>query len=97
MNPITCAYSRTLSFAFLPVIISYIKNIACPPSSAGIGKIFINARIIEIKAVLDQNPFQSHFEGNKLPIAPKPPNCDAPFFVNIYFNCAIYSYRVQYP
>ena len=77
MNPITCAYSSTLSLAFLPVIISYIRNIACPPSRAGMGKIFINARIIEIKAVLDQNPFQSHFEGNKLPIAPKPPSCDA--------------------
>tara|TARA_B100000579_G_C22236819_1_gene578607 strand:+ start:247 stop:402 length:156 start_codon:yes stop_codon:yes gene_type:complete len=50
------------------------------------GKIFINARIIEINAVLDQNPFQSHFEGNKLPIAPKPPSCEAPFFVNIYLN-----------
>ena len=91
MNPITWAYSRTLSLAFLPVIISYIKNIACPPSSAGMGRMFMKARIIEIRAVLDQNPFQSHFDGNKLPIAPKPPNCEAPFFVKIYLNCAIYS------
>ena len=46
----------------------------CPPSNAGIGSIFMKAKMIEIKAVLAQKPFQFQVEGNMFPIAPNPPN-----------------------
>ena len=87
--------SMNLSLGFLPETISYIRNITCPPSKAGIGNTFIKAKIIEISAVDSQKPFQSHFAGKILPIVPKPPSCDAPFFVKTNENPATYSYNVQ--
>ena len=63
-----------LSFGLDPVTTSYIKNITCPPSKAGIGKAFIKARIIERSAVVSQKFFQFHSAGNKFPIAAKPPS-----------------------
>ena len=53
---------------------SYSKNITWPPSSAGIGRIFITARIIERKAVRFQKDCQSHTPGNILPIVINPPS-----------------------
>ena len=55
-NPTIWAYSINLSLGFLPLTISYNKNITCPPSKAGIGNRFIKAKMIEIKAVLAQKP-----------------------------------------
>jgi len=53
---------------------SYIKNITCPPSKAGIGNAFIKARIIDKSAVVSQKSFQFHSAGNKFPIAANPPS-----------------------
>ena len=66
-----------INAAIFPAICPEVKE---PPS---IKNIPLNARIIERSAVLNQNPFQSHFAGNMLPIVPKPPSCCAPFFVKI--------------
>ena len=75
-----------LSFGFRRVTTSYNKNITCPPSSAGIGKIFMKAKITDRKAVIFQKAYQSHIGGKKLPIAPNPPKEDAPWGVNTYLN-----------
>ena len=45
--PITCRGINTFMGNFLPVNISPIAISACPPSSAGIGKRFITAKIID--------------------------------------------------
>jgi hypothetical protein len=55
-----------LSLGFRPLIISYSVNNACPPSRAGIGNTFINARRILKIAVNDQKLSQSHSEGKTL-------------------------------
>ena len=68
------AYSINLSLGFLPLNISYKTNITCPPSSAGIGRRFIKARIIERSAVDSQNLCQSHDAGKIFPMVPKPPS-----------------------
>ena len=73
-NPVIWAYSINLSLGLDQVTTSYIKNITCPPSKAGIGNAFIKARIIDKSAVVSQKSFQFHSAGNKLPIAAKPPN-----------------------
>ena len=86
-NPAIWANSINLSLGLRPLIISYNKNITCPPSSAGIGKIFIKAKIIDISAVVYQKLVQSQVSGNRPPMAPKPPTCEAPFLVNTYLNC----------
>ena len=49
------------------------------------GRMFMKARMIERKAVIFQNRYQSHMGGNRLPIAPKPPIDLAPSAVNTYF------------
>ncbi len=49
------------------------KNSTWPPSRAGIGRIFIIARIIERNAVRFQNACQSHTPGKILPIVINPP------------------------
>ena len=84
--PIICTRSMNLSLGFRPVIISKSKNNKWPPSSAGIGRMFIKARMTEIKAVIDQKLYQSHCAGNKLAIVPKPPMEVAPSFVNMYLK-----------
>jgi hypothetical protein len=71
--PVTCAYSINLSPGFLPVIISYIRNNTCPPSNAGIGRMFIIAKIIDRNAVRFQNACQSQVPGKILPIVINPP------------------------
>ena len=67
------------------VIISYSKNSTCPPSSAGMGSMFIKARMILRKAVMSQNMCQSHQGGKRLPLAPKPPRLLAPSEEKRYF------------
>ena len=61
-----------LSEGFRPEIISYIRNIAWPPSNAGIGNKFKTPNIIERKAVVLQNDCQSQEDGNIFPMAIKP-------------------------
>jgi hypothetical protein len=56
-----------------------------PPSKAGMGRMFMKARMMLRKAVMFQNACQSHVPGNMLPIAPKPPICSAPDFVKSNF------------
>lgn len=51
MNPAICAYSSTFSEGCRRVIISYMINTAWPPSSAGIGSMFITASIMDRNAV----------------------------------------------
>src|SRR5690606_13987029 len=84
-KPTICAYSKNFSLGFLPVIISYSKNITCPPSNAGMGSIFIKAKIIDKKAVESQNPCQSQESGKSLAIVPNPPTSVAPFLVKRNF------------
>ena len=71
--PATCAYSMNFSFGFLPLTISYSVNITCPPSKAGIGSRFINARMMDKKAVIFQNASQLQSVGKTEPIALNPP------------------------
>ena len=66
--PTICAYSMNLSLGLRPVIISTNVNRACPPSSAGMGNIFMKARIIEKIPVNVQNLSQSQILGNVLPM-----------------------------
>ena len=72
-NPVIWAYSKNLSLGFLPVTISYNKNITWPPSKAGMGKMFIKAKIMESRAVVLQKAAQFQVSGNKPPIAANPP------------------------
>ena len=72
-SPTVCAISKNLSLGFLLVIISANKNNTCPPSSAGIGNIFMTANTIERKAVRYQNCIQLNCFGKILPIDINPP------------------------
>ena len=45
--PTVWAAIRNLSLGFLPVIISYRVNSMCPPSRAGIGRMFSTASIMD--------------------------------------------------
>ena len=83
--PAICAYSRNFSLGCRRVIISTSRNSTCPPSSAGMGSMFIKARITERNAVIDQNCSQFHDSGKMLPMAPNPPRFFAPSRVNTYF------------
>jgi hypothetical protein len=47
----------------------------------------MKARMIESKAVFNQNACQSQTGGNMLPIEANPPIDDAPFLVNTNLNC----------
>src|SRR5690606_9173695 len=71
--PAVWAYSKNFSLGFRPLIISYNVNITCPPSSAGMGSKFINAKMIDRKAVIFQNDSQSQVVGNTEPMALNPP------------------------
>jgi hypothetical protein len=71
--PAVWAYSIAFSLGFLFVIISYNRKITCPPSNAGIGRIFINASTIEKNAVMFQNLNQSHSGEKTLPKVINPP------------------------
>ena len=71
--PTICAYSRTLSFGFFPVIISNRTKIIWPPSSAGIGRRLSTASIIDSHAVMFQNICQSQEDGKIFPIEMKLP------------------------
>src|SRR5690606_734788 len=59
INPTNWAFSINLSLKGLPLIISMIRNNACPPSNAGIGSKFIKANAIESSPVMLQNLTQS--------------------------------------
>ena len=74
ISPTYCAASSTLSLTLRPEIISQKVKIACPPSSPGIGRMFITARMIDRKAVFIQKSCQSHCEGKMLPIEMNPPS-----------------------
>ena len=78
-KPAIVAYSMNLSLGLRPVIISYNKNITCPPSKAGIGNKFINAKIKDKIAVILQNLCQSQVSENILAIEPKPPKLSEAF------------------
>src|SRR5678809_657210 len=72
--PAICAYSKNFSLGLRRVIISYKVNITCPPSKAGIGNKFMNARTIDKNAVIVQNASHLHsYFGKMEPIALKPP------------------------
>ena len=49
-KPIICATIRNFSPGFFPVIISYMVNSMCPPSSPGIGSRFITPSIMDSMA-----------------------------------------------
>ena len=95
--PAICAYSRNLSLGFLPEIASTSRKRTCPPSNPGMGRMFINAKITERKAVIIQNEYQFHFAGKRFPIVPKPPSDDAPSLVNICLNWETYPFNVRMP
>ena len=71
-KPIICPFSNTFSLGGRPEIISYNKNITCPPSNAGIGKILRKANQTENIAIKDQIKVQSHCLGiiSTIPIGP---------------------------
>ena len=71
--PIICAIVRNLSLGFFPVIISYRVNTMCPPSRAGIGRRFITPSMIESRARMLMNLYQSHVAGKICPMAMKLP------------------------
>ena len=96
-KPIYSALIRKFSLGLRPVIISYNKNSTCPPSNAGMGSMFMKARIMLRKAVMRQNIIQSHVGGNRLPIAPKPPNDLAPSAVNTYLRSSTYPRNIPKP
>ena len=83
--PIYSAMIRNFSPGLRPVIISYSKKRTCPPSNAGIGSMFMNARMMLKKAVMLQNIYQFHSGGNIEAIEPKPPMLFAPSPENRYF------------
>ena len=68
-KPTVCAYSINLSLGLRPEIISYNKNITCPPSKAGIGNKLSTPNIIDKKAVILQNVCQSQKSGNTFSMA----------------------------
>jgi hypothetical protein len=70
--PAYCAFSKNDSLKGFPMIISKIRNKTCPPSKAGIGRIFINAKPKEMSAVNIQKRFQTTSDPKNLamPIGP---------------------------
>src|SRR5690606_1792773 len=72
-KPTIWAYSKNLSLGLRPVTISYNRKVTCPPSRAGMGRMFKKANMMDIKAVVDQKAGQFHESGKRLPMAPKPP------------------------
>ena len=67
-NPTIWAFSSALSLNGLPLTNSINKKKTCPPSKAGIGKIFIKANIIDKRAVKLQNDSQSQTVPNMVAI-----------------------------
>ena len=73
--PTTCAYSKNLSLGLRPLIISTNVKTTCPPSNAGMGNKFINARMIDKNPVILQKTSHSpHSVGKIDPMDLKPPN-----------------------
>ena len=50
----------------------------CPPSSPGMGRMFMTARMMLMRAVRSQNCCQSQAEGKMLPMVMKEPTLFAP-------------------
>ena len=65
-------------------MISAMRNSTCPPSRAGMGRIFMKASIRLRKAVVSQNVSQSYVAGKMLPMVMKLPTLLAPSAVNRY-------------
>ena len=88
--PTYCAASSTLSLTLRPEIISQKVNRACPPSSPGMGRMFITARMIDRNAVFIQKSCQSHAAGKMLPMAMNPPSSSYIFVLGctISFSCS---------
>lgn len=74
MSPMYWAVSSTRSLTLRPVSISQKVKMACPPSSPGMGRMFMTASMMERKAVVIQNPSQFQLPGKMLPMAMKPPS-----------------------
>ena len=81
-----CTRSMNLSLGLRPVIISKRRNIKWPPSKAGMGRMFMNASMMERKAVILQKSYQFHSEGKRLPMVTKPPSDVAPSWVKTYLK-----------
>ena len=71
--PAIWAYSMNLSLGLRPVIISYNVNSTCPPSRAGIGKMFMKASTMLKRAVIPQKRSQSQEAENMFPMLRKLP------------------------
>ena len=90
ISPTYCAPSSTLSLTLRPVTISQKVKIACPPSSPGMGRMFITARMIDRNAVFNQKSCQFHAAGKMLPMAMNPPSSSYILVLGctIIFNCS---------
>ena len=95
--PMVCAYSSTLSLGLRPLITSNKRNTTCPPSRAGMGRMFITANMSESIAVICQNWCQSHTAGNMLPIVPNMPTDLAPSLEKRYLKSLTYPLRTFHP
>ena len=62
-----------LSLGFRLKMISYNRNMTCPPSRAGIGSTFNTASMMDKNAVRCQKACQSQLDGKIDPMAIKPP------------------------
>ena len=81
------------SFVFGDLVIdtaSHSVKIAWPPSSPGMGRMFMMARMIEMKAHFDQKSCQFHAEGKMLPMEMNPPSSSYILVLGctIIFNCS---------
>ena len=95
--PTICARSINLSLGLRPVITSISRKSTCPPSSAGIGRIFIKARMSESIAVIFQKRYQFQAGGNILPIVPNIPTDFAPSAEARYLKSLTYPLRTLQP
>ena len=82
-------YSKTV-WAFSPrgrpMMASRSRNMTCPPSSPGMGRMFMTARMMLMRAVRCQKARQSQVAGKMLPMVMKDPTLWAPFLVKTYFR-----------
>ena len=97
VKPTYSALNRNFSLGARPVTISYMRKSTWPPSSAGIGSMFMNARMMLRNAVILQNSIQSQTGGKRLPMAPNPPSDFAPSAVNTYFMSSTYPRNTPIP
>ena len=84
--PAIWARSKNLSDGLRPVIISTSRNSTCPPSRAGMGRMFMKANTSESHAVRSQKVFQFHWASKMPPMVPNPPICWIPDLVNRNFR-----------